>query len=67
MTKRMGMYSIQTDHPGLMQSIPKRKTTKKDRSIFSNDKDASKNHIKGKTSDGVFIKRINKKLGECNV
>lgn len=62
MTQKMGMYAVQTDHPGLMKSIVKRKTTKKDKSPFSNDADASKNYIHGETSDGVIIKKINNKL-----
>lgn len=46
-SERVGMYAIQTDHPGLMPGLKKRKTTKTDRSMFTNDSDASKQYITG--------------------
>lgn len=46
-TERIGSFAIQTDHPGLMKNIKKKKTTKKDRSFFVNDKDAGKKYITG--------------------
>jgi len=46
-SQRVGMYAIQTDHPGLMPGIKKRKTTKADRSMFANDEDAGKQYITG--------------------
>jgi hypothetical protein len=45
--QRMGMYAVQTDHPGLMPSLKKSKTSKVDRSLLANDKDASRQYIKG--------------------
>lgn len=55
----MGMYAIQTDHPGLMKNIKKKKTNKVDRSLFMNDKNAKKQHIFGTLgSDGK--KKTNK-------
>jgi hypothetical protein len=47
--ERMGMYAIQTDHPGLMKGIDKKSTTKVDRSFLAKDEDAEKEYIKGKT------------------
>lgn len=54
---RVGQYAVQTDHPGLIKSIDKKKTSKVDRSIFTNDEDAEEEYITGIVkSDG----RINK-------
>ena len=63
----MGSFAIQTDHPGLMKSIKKRKTKKVDRSPFMNVKDAEEDHIAG-TMDASGRKqtkieqKINKRL-----
>jgi len=46
-SERVGSFAIQTDHPGLMPGLKKRKTTKTDRSLFANDDDASKQYITG--------------------
>lgn len=63
MTERVGMYAVQTDHPGLMKSIKKKKTTKKDRSQFANDDDAKKDHIVGQVHpNGKIVEKINKRL-----
>lgn len=70
--ERVGSFAIQTDHPGLMPGLKKRKTTKQDRSFLSNDGDAKKQYITGtmdasgkpkskKTeSESVISKRLEK-------
>ena len=59
----MGMYAIQTDHPGLMKGIKKRKASKVDRSIFMKNKDAKKQYIKG-TLDSSGKKKTDNVYGE---
>lgn len=50
--ERMGSFSIQTDHPGLMKSLKKRKTSKVDRSPFTKDEDARRQYITGTMDTG---------------
>ena len=45
--RRVGMYAVQTDHPGLLKGIKKEKTNKVDRSFLSDDDDASRQYITG--------------------
>ena len=67
MTERVGMYAVQTDHPGLMKNMKKKKTTKKDRSLFTNDEDAATDHIKGEVnSNGFILKKIDERLEKLN-
>lgn len=55
--ERMGMYAVHTDHPGLMKGIKKRKISKVDWSLFSNDEDASKQYITGNVYDKKYKKQ----------
>jgi hypothetical protein len=76
--ERVGMYAIQTDHPGLMPGIKKKKTTKQDRSFLGNDADAGKQYItgtmdasgapKGKKSknESKIYERVSKRLENLN-
>lgn len=75
-TERVGSFAIQTDHPGLLPSLKKRKTTKADRSIFAYDDDAKKQYItgtmdasgrpKGKKNKSKIYERISERLGEID-
>jgi len=62
--QRMGSFAIQTDHPGLMKSIKKKKTTKADRSFLANDDDAEKQYITGTVDSSGKISKINEKLSK---
>ena len=76
--ERMGSFAIQTDHPGLMPGIKKRKTTKQDRSFLGNDADAGKQYItgtmdasgapKGKKNknESKIYERVSKRLEKLN-
>ena len=73
--ERMGMYAIQMDHPGLMPSLKKRKTSKVDRSFLANDEDAKKQYITGSTGvsgnkkhkkQAKVVERIEKRLAEID-
>lgn len=64
---KVGMYVVQTDHPGLMPGIKKKKITKKERSQFVDDTDASTDHIVGTVnSNGIIIKKIEERLDKLN-
>ena len=77
--ERMGSYAIQTDHPGLMPGIKKKKVTKQDRSFLNNDADAAKQYItgtmdssgkpKGKKSknENKIYERVSKRLEKIDV
>jgi len=63
--QRMGSFAVQMDHPGLMKSLKKKKTTKADRSFFANDEDASKQYITGTMDASGRAKKSKKsKIGE---
>jgi hypothetical protein len=68
---RMGQFAVQTNHPGLMKSIKKKKISKVDRSMFANDEDAEKQYITGTINssgeaESKIERKINKKLKEIN-
>lgn len=56
----VGQYAVQTDHPGLMKHIKKKKVSKVDRSPFTNDEDAKKEYITGTIDGSGKIKKNTK-------
>lgn len=71
--ERVGMYAVQTDHPGLMKNMKKRKISKVDRSFLANDADAEKQYITGNTgvsgnkkhkASTKVVEKIEKRLAE---